>query len=92
MPEIAVFNLLRRRRKRFNLLKEIFLDGQQSYYDSNTSNHHHIYNIDTGDLSDIPCIFNNDQLARIDSSQLSLPEGTQLEEIDVVIKVSNSPG
>lgn len=66
-----------------DLLKEIFVDNGRTFFDSNNSHHHHCYNIDSGELLDV-----TDQLA----SQIDLrflPAGTQIESIDIVIRVSN---
>ena len=35
------------------LLREVFVDAGKVYYDSNTDEHHHIYNVDTGELWDV---------------------------------------
>jgi Fur family transcriptional regulator, iron response regulator len=66
------------------LLNAVFMDSGQAYFDSNNSSHHHLYNIDTGELTDI-----TDNLeANFDHSQL--PAGTALEGIDIVIRVHNT--
>lgn len=36
------------------LLREVFVDTSRSYFDTNTSDHHHFFFEDTGDLEDIP--------------------------------------
>lgn len=65
------------------LLREIFIDSSRTYYDSNTSRHHHYYNMDTGDLGDLledhPYRPNDDDL----------PDGTSLENVDIVVRVRN---
>ncbi len=63
------------------LLREVIIDPSRVFYDTNATSHHHIYNIDTGELSDI---------ARNDLMTEPLPElpaGTELEDVDVVIRV-----
>jgi Fur family transcriptional regulator, iron response regulator len=66
------------------LVNAIFLDSGQAYFDSNNSNHHHLYNIDTGELTDIA-----DNLeASFDHSLL--PPGTVLDGIDIVVRVHNT--
>ena len=65
------------------LLFEIFIDPNSVYYDSNINHHHHFYNIDTGELIDI----SEDLAPRFDTAQL--PEGTQFDDIDIVIRIKN---
>lgn len=66
------------------LVHEIIVDTGKTFYDSNTAQHHHFYNVDTGELSDTfePL---TDHI-----KHLHIPEGTDLESIDVVIRVRNS--
>jgi Fur family iron response transcriptional regulator len=65
------------------LITELFIDARHVYYDSNNSHHHHFYNIDTGELTDI----SEDLEPRFNSTRL--PEGTRLENVDIVIKIRN---
>jgi Fur family iron response transcriptional regulator len=69
---------------RKGLVREIFIDSSRTFYDSNTSHHHHFYNVDTGDLIDI-----KDRLAShfVDHE---LPEGTAMDMVDLVVRVKNS--
>lgn len=66
------------------LLSEVIVDPTKVFYDSNTSNHHHFYNVDSGELIDV------------DSNAVSLadlpptPEGTKAEAVDVIIRVRQS--
>lgn len=66
-----------------SLLFEIFIDPGSVYYDSNITHHHHFYNIDTGELIDIA----EDLAPRFDTAQL--PEGTQFDDVDIVIRIKN---
>ncbi|MDH5445372.1 MAG: transcriptional repressor [Gammaproteobacteria bacterium] len=66
------------------LVREVIVDPSKVFYDSNTSEHHHFYDIDTGSLMDI----NNGQL-RLESMPV-LPDGTEAEGIDIVIRVRKS--
>ncbi|WP_419633602.1 Fur family transcriptional regulator, partial [Thiolapillus sp.] len=68
------------------LLREIFVDASRTFYDSNVTSHYHFYNIDTGGLIDM-----NDQDVTHYFSK-SLPMGTVLEGIDVVVRVRSSAG
>ncbi len=66
------------------LLREVALVGGKVYYDTNTSDHHHIYNVDTGQLWDIDSEI-------VDSSRFpSLPQGTRAIGIDVIYRVRES--
>jgi len=65
-------------------LKEISLQGNKTFFDTNSSSHHHFYDQDTGDLMDIK---NGD----IHVSKLpSAPKGKTIKEIDVTISVANN--
>jgi len=65
------------------LVKEVMVDPVRKFYDSTTHPHHHFYNVDTGSLSDIPesqvCFRNLPDL----------PEGTERESVEILIKVRN---
>jgi Fur family iron response transcriptional regulator len=66
------------------LIKECLVDPERRFYDSTTQPHHHFYNADTGELSDIPM---ND----IEVSGLpQLPAGTQLEGAELIVRVRNT--
>ena len=63
------------------LVREITVDPVRKFYDSTTAPHHHFYNADTRELSDI---------AEEDVRFLrlpELPEGTERESIEVLITV-----
>jgi Fur family iron response transcriptional regulator len=68
---------------RKGLVREIFIDSSRTFYDSNTSHHHHFYNVDTGDLIDI-----KDRLAPHFVDEL--PEGTAMDMVDLVVRVRNN--
>lgn len=65
------------------VLQEIFVDTCCSFFDTNTSNHHHIFIEDTRELMDIG----------IDEIQFdeipTLPAGTEISGFDVIIRVKN---
>ncbi len=67
------------------LVKEICVDPERRYFDSATHPHQHHYNIDTGELTDIPA--SAVQLA----NQPDLPAGTEPAGVDILIKVRNQP-
>ncbi len=63
------------------LLREVIIDPSRVFYDTNSAPHHHVYNTATGELSDIA-------LHRVLTEPLpELPAGTELESVDVVIRV-----
>jgi Fur family iron response transcriptional regulator len=51
------------------LIREVMVDPVRKFYDSTTHPHHHFYNVDSGELSDIP-----DEQVRLDGLP-ELPEG-----------------
>ncbi len=67
------------------LLRPINVEGSVTFYDSNTSRHHHLFNIDTGELVDM----DSDLLPDADSLRKALPEGASLEAVDLVIRIRN---
>mgnify|MGYP001823605667 FL=1 len=66
------------------LVREVIVDPTRVFYDPNTSNHHHFYNVDTGELRDIEA----SELAI--ESLPELPQGTMCEGVDVIIRLSNA--
>jgi len=66
---------------RSGLVREVIVDPTRVFYDPNTSNHHHFYNIDTGELIDI----DSDSLQIDDLPEL--PEGTVAAGVDVIIRL-----
>ena len=65
------------------LVREIHISSAKTFYDSNTSRHHHFYNMDTGDLIDM-----KERLAPL-FLQSDLPDGTVMETADIVVRVRN---
>ncbi len=63
------------------MVREVIVDPTKVFYDSNTSEHHHYYHVDTGTLSDIPA--GELQLAHPPGA----PEGTQIEAVDIIVRV-----
>lgn len=64
------------------LLLQVNLDANKTYFDSNNRFHHHFYNLDTGELTDIT----DDLAAPIKAKP---PKGTQIESVNVVIRIRN---
>jgi Fur family iron response transcriptional regulator len=66
------------------LVKECLVDPERRFYDSTTSPHHHFYNADTGELSDIPS-------STVEVTGLpELPAGTQMESAELIVRIRNS--
>jgi Fur family iron response transcriptional regulator len=65
-------------------LKEISLQGNKTFFDTNSKSHHHFYDQDTGDLIDIK---NEDiSVSKIPSA----PKGKKINEVEVTISVANN--
>ncbi len=63
------------------IVREVMVDPVRKFYDSCTHPHHHFYNVDTGELTDI---------AEGEVSFQSLPtspDGAQQESVEVLIKL-----
>jgi Fur family iron response transcriptional regulator len=69
---------------RKGLVREVIVDPTRVFYDPNTSEHHHFYNVDTGELQDI-------DLSDVQISQLpDLPPATVAAGVDVIIRVRSA--
>jgi Fur family iron response transcriptional regulator len=65
------------------LVREVTVDPTRVFYDSNSDGHHHFYNVDTGQLTDI-------EAEQVTIGQLpSLPKGTVAAGVEVIIRVRN---
>jgi Fur family transcriptional regulator, iron response regulator len=69
---------------RKGLIREVIVDPTRVFYDPNTSNHHHFYNVDTGELMDIAA----SELAI--ETLPELPQGTVADGVDVIIRLRNA--
>jgi len=65
------------------LIREVIVDPSRVFYDPNTCEHHHFYNVDTGELVDIDA----DELALMNMP--ALPAGTIADGVDVIIRIRN---
>ncbi len=63
------------------LIREVIVDPKRVFYDPNTQPHHHLYNVDTGEITDIPA----DDLAV--SGVPELPPGMVTEGVDIVVRI-----
>lgn len=63
------------------LVREVIVDPERVFYDSTTGSHHHIYNVDSGELQDIPA--QDVEFAKLPE----LPEGMQADGVEVIMRV-----
>lgn len=68
------------------LLREVVIDSGASYFDTNVSDHHHLYFEDTGELRDIDA-------ARIRISGLPpTPKGAEVASVDIIVRLRHHRG
>lgn len=82
-PEVSratVYNTLKLFREK-KLVRELIVDPERIFYDSNTAPHYHLFDVTTGLLSDVPA----EQMSVVGAP--TLPPGVELEEVDVIIRV-----
>lgn len=76
----TVYNTLRLLVDR-RLLREVIVDPTRVFYDPNTEPHHHLFDVTTGRLTDVP----------VDAIEITrmpdLPDGLVAEGVDVVVRV-----
>ena len=78
----TIYNTVHAFRKN-GYLREISLKGNKTFFDTNTKNHHHFYDEDTGELLDIK----NDD---IQVGQVShIPKGKKIREIEVTVRIAS---
>jgi Fur family iron response transcriptional regulator len=66
---------------RKGLVREVIADPNRVFYDSNTSEHHHLYDVVNGTLTDIDA-----STVRIEGLP-ELPEDVVTEGIDVIVRI-----
>ena len=69
--------------KKNGYLKEISLKGNKTFFDTNTKNHHHFYDEDTGKLFDIK---DEDMIV---SKVPTIPDGKKMKEIEITIRIAS---
>ncbi len=63
------------------LVREVAVDMGQSYFDTNTSHHHHFFDERTGQLTDIP-------ETEIEIGRLPRPPaGTAIDRVEVIVRL-----
>lgn len=80
VSKATVYNTLHLLSKK-GLVREVIVDPARTFFDSTTYPHHHFYNEDSGELSDISA-----DTIRIEDLP-ELPEGTVQESVEVLIRV-----
>jgi len=63
------------------LIREVIADPARVFYDPNISPHHHFFDVSTGKLMDIPA----EDVKILDLP--ALPEGMQMEGVDVIVRM-----
>ncbi len=66
------------------LIREVVIDPTRVVYDSNTVPHHHFYNTETGELFDI-----EGQTMSV-AGLPPLPQGTEVEGVEVIVRLRSS--
>lgn len=79
----TVYNTLNLFRDR-GLIREVIVDPKRVFYDPNTEPHHHLYNVDTGEITDIAA----DALSV--SGLPDLPPGMVTEGVDIIVRIRAS--
>ena len=69
--------------KAAGLLREVAIEGERSFYDTNTSNHFHFYDDETKGLMDIV----GDGVKVV--GMPPLPEGKIIDRIDVIVRLKD---
>ncbi len=62
------------------LVRELIVDSNKAFYDSNTSVHHHFYDVSSGEITDIPA-----EGVHIDGLP-ALPAGMVTAGIDIIVR------
>jgi Fur family transcriptional regulator, iron response regulator len=80
VSKATVYNTLKLFCER-GLLRTIDVDPERQFYDSRTEPHHHFFNVDTGELTDIP----PEQVEL--NVAAALPAGTEQDGVEVLVRV-----
>ena len=76
----TIYNTLRLFAEK-GLIKELVVQPERVVFDSNTQPHHHLYNAETGELTDLPA----DAMKVVGLPPL--PEGTEIHQVDVIVRI-----
>jgi len=75
----TVYNTLKLFREK-KLIRELVVDPDRTVYDPNTEPHHHLYDVVSGRLTDIPA--DNVRVVGLPP----LPQGTVAEGVDIIVR------
>jgi len=81
----TVYNTLNLFRDR-GLVREVIANPNKVFYDPNTAPHHHFYDVDSGELTDIDA-----RSVKI-SGLPPLPAGTITEGVDIIVRIRSKAG
>ena len=68
---------------RKGVVREVLIDRERVFYDSNTEVHQHLYNVDTGELTDIY----DAEVGMVVEPEL--PDGARIIDTDIIYKVTS---
>jgi len=81
--QATVYNTLRLFLEK-GLLSQVIMGPNKTFYDTNLSKHHHLYNTDTDTLKDVP-------INQIEINNLpELPPDTLFDSVDIIVRVRES--
>jgi len=70
--------------KKAHHLKEILTNNNTSYFDTNVNSHHHFYDDETNELTDIN--FNEIEVVKLPHA----PKGKKIKEVEVIISLQKN--
>ena len=79
----TVYNTVHALKKK-GYLKEISINSDKTYFDTNVSNHHHFFDESTNQLIDL----NSNDVAKINIKK-NIP-GKKIKSVEVLVKIENS--
>ena len=83
ISQATVYNTVNAFKKK-GYLKEISINSEKNYFDTNISNHHHFFNESTNELIDL-----DDKNVGEIKIKKSLP-GKKIKSIEVLVKIANN--
>ena len=83
ISQATVYNTVNAFKKK-GYLKEISINSEKNYFDTNISNHHHFFNESTNELIDL----DDKNVGKIKIKK-SLP-GKKIKSIEVLVKIANN--
>lgn len=67
------------------LIRQVLVDPDRIFYDPNVAPHHHLYDVETGELTDI-----DGTNVRV-SGLPPLPKGVSAEGVEIIVRVRSRP-